>query len=257
MANPFCPSDAVLMRLALGADDHAAAAHADGCEWCRPALEQLKGLADELRWADEGVRTGANCLDEFTVARLADGGGTAVELGHLAQCAACRAEVSAVASATGQASLAAEIERLERPVRHGWQRHALAFGAVAAVVAVAVLLARTPGTVPAGQTVYRDVSPVAAAGPVVLTPADVAVSRPIRLVWRPTAEARQYRVTVFDAEGSIVWEGTTADTAAAVPASVPLAEGVAYWWRVEARVGFDRWTQSELTAFSVGRAVLQ
>ena len=255
MANPFCPSDAVLMRQALGAGDHAVAAHAAGCERCGPALEQLRALADELRVADEGARTGAQCLDAFAVARAADGGGTAAELAHLAECTACRAQVSAVASATSQGPLATEIERLEQPARYGWQRRLLTFGAAAAVIAVTVALARTPGTDPAARPIYRDVAPAAVAGPVAMTPVEAAVSRPVRLVWKPAAEARQYRVTVFDAEGSIVWESTTADTATAIPVSVALSEGVAYWWRVEARVGFDRWAPSELTPFSVGRAV--
>jgi hypothetical protein len=253
VANPFCPSDAVLMRQALRADDRAVAAHAAVCDRCRPALEQLKVLAGELRRADESDGTGTGCLDELAVARVVDGGGTAAELGHLLQCAACRTAVAAVASAMGQEPLAAEIERLELPAHRGWQRRVLAFGAVAAVIAVTVALARTPGTGRAADPVYRDVPPVAGAGPVGLTPADAVVSRPIHLVWKRAAEARQYRVTVFDAEGSIAWEGTTADTAAAIPASVPLAEGVSYWWRVEARVGFDRWSQSEVTPFTIGR----
>ncbi len=257
--HPFCPSDAVLMRQALGADDPAVATHTARCERCGPALEQLIGLADELRRSDEGAPAGAECLDELAIARVADGGGSAAELGHLAQCAACRAEISAVALATSQHPLATEIELLERPGHQGGRRRMLAFGAAAAVVAITVALARTPGTGPAADPVYRDVPPAAdaaaGAGPVGLTPADAVVSRPIRLGWKPTAEARQYRVTVFDAEGSIAWEGTTADTSASIPASVPLADGVPYWWRVEARVGFDRWAPSELMPFSVGRAV--
>ena len=84
-----------------------------------------------------------------------------------------------------------------------------------------------------------------------VAPAEEATSAPVRLAWKPTTGARQYRVTVFDAEGSIMWEGATADTATVVPPSVTLSIGVAYWWRVEARVGFDRWTQSELTPFSI------
>lgn len=254
MANPFCPSDAILLRQALGAADQAVAAHAAGCEHCGTALEQLRDLADELRVSDEGARIGTDCLDDFAVARVADGGGTTPELAHLAQCATCRADVSAVAAATSQGPLATEIERLERPTRRAWPRRLLTFGAAAAVIAVTVALARTPGTDPATQSVYRDVAPAAVAGPVAMTPVEVAVSRPVRLVWKPAAEARQYRVTVFDAEGAIVWESATADTVAAIPPSVALTEGVAYWWRVEARIGFDRWSPSELTPFSVGRA---
>lgn len=259
MANRFCPSDAVLMQYALSADDSAVVAHVARCERCRSVLAELGGLAGELRRAGAVAAPAEECVDELVIARVADGGGTAAELAHLAQCAACRADVLAVASATRQGTVAAEIENLERHAANGWGRRVLALGAAAAAIAVTVVLARSPAAAPAAapavDAVYRDAPPVATEDPVVVTPADVVASRPIRLVWRPTAEARQYRVTVFDIEGSIVWEGATADTAAAVPSSVPLAEGVAYWWRVEARVGFDRWTQSELASFSVGRAV--
>ena len=42
-----------------------------------------------------------------------------------------------------------------------------------------------------------------------------------------------------------------ADTVATLPDSIALVPGQPYLWSVEARIGWDRWTTSPLTAFSV------
>ena len=254
MPHRFCPSVAVLMRHALSADDPAVAAHVAGCEPCGLVVRQLAGPG-EPREAGQPVGPDGQCLDELTVARIADGGATASELDHLGQCANCRGAVSAVAAAMSEEAVAAEIARLERAGGTIWFRRVLAIAAAAAAITVAVSLAPTPVTARA-DAVYRDAPPVAVGAPLIVAPADVVTGRPARLIWRPMVEARQYRVTVFDAEGSIEWAATTADTVTAIPSDVPLAEGVAYWWRVEARIGFDRWARSELASFSVGRAVM-
>ena len=194
------------------------------------------------------------CLDEMAVARTVDGGGTPAELAHAAQCAHCRRQLAAVATATAATGVASEIARLGPSRQPAWRRGALAVGGLAA--AAAVILALFTPAIPGGTAEgdrYRDADTPAPAVPALLAPNDVVAAQPVELRWRRTAEATQYRVTVFDVEGSIVWEQETADTAAVIPAAVSLADGVTYWWRIEARVGFDRWTRSEVTPFTVGR----
>ena len=148
--------------------------------------------------------------------------------------------------------MAAEIDRLESPRRAVWQRRVLVIGGIAAAAALAVVVTRQlPPDAGAEATTFRDPTVGTSAAPTAVFPVDVATTRPIELRWTSAPAATRYRVTVFDAEGSIVWHGETGDTALAVPASAQLDDDVAYWWRVEAQVGFDRWLQSEVTPFAI------
>jgi len=63
--------------------------------------------------------------------------------------------------------------------------------------------------------------------------------------------ADRYRVTLFRADGSLLYQLELPDTAAPLPDSVPLPPGHRYLWKVEARTGWDRWTTSELVSFTV------
>lgn len=254
MHQSTCPSTPTLLRQALqGTGEQGVAAHVAGCAACGAQVAALREAAAAMRGMPAGTTRAAGCLDELAVARIADGGGTGAELDHLAQCDACRSEVAAVAGAIAAQPVAAEIERLEMPARPVWQRGG-ALAGVAAAVLLATVLARS-SAVPdrGGGPTYRDPAVVQAAPPTVLAPVEDVVSRPVTLRWTSSAAATEYRLTVFDMEGSIVWEGKTTDTSVAIPADVPLAAGVQYWWRVEARVGFDRWSQSEVTPFTIGR----
>ena len=71
------------------------------------------------------------------------------------------------------------------------------------------------------------------------------------LRWSRVAGADRYRVTVFDAAGSVLYAADVSDTLVAFPDSIALVPGQPYLWSVEARIGWDRWTTSPLTAFSV------
>lgn len=50
----------------------------------------------------------------------------------------------------------------------------------------------------------------------------------------------------------MLYEAEVAGTTAAIPDSVRLVPGPRYLWKVEARIGFDRWSASELIEFSIG-----
>ena len=74
------------------------------------------------------------------------------------------------------------------------------------------------------------------------------------LRWSRVAGADRYRVTVFDATGGVVYAAEVLDTVVAFPDSVALVPGDSYLWKVDARIGFDRWAASELAEFSIARA---
>jgi len=69
--------------------------------------------------------------------------------------------------------------------------------------------------------------------------------------WTSVPRADRYRLTVFDREGTAVWEAEGSDTAMGPPKSITGERGTAYLWKVEARTGWDRWVASELVEFSV------
>ena len=164
-----------------------------------------------------------------------------VEL-HLARCAACRAEVVE----------AGEILRDRK--RPGWPR---VFTPIAAAAAALLLFAIWPqadsGPTPPAR--HRD-SPVGAAvTPVAIAPTGAAAAV-TAFVWSRTPGADQYRLTLYDEEGAVLWKQVTADSQVTPPDSLPLHPGHQYLWSVEARVGWDAWESSELTPFRIltGRA---
>jgi hypothetical protein len=73
------------------------------------------------------------------------------------------------------------------------------------------------------------------------------------LRWTAVSGADLYRVTLFTADGGVLFETELAGTEAELPDSVLLAPEETYWWSVDARLGFGRWVASELIEFSVAR----
>ena len=71
------------------------------------------------------------------------------------------------------------------------------------------------------------------------------------MLWSKAESADNYRLTLFDAEGLVVWRAATSDTQLALPDSVELQPGRLYLWTVEARIGFDVWESSALIEFQV------
>jgi len=74
------------------------------------------------------------------------------------------------------------------------------------------------------------------------------------LRWSPVAGADRYRVTVFDATGRVMYATEVSDTVVLFPNSVALVSGASYLWKVDARIGFDRWAVSALTEFRVAES---
>ena len=192
-----------------------------------------------------------DCLDEHTVAALADGTldverrGRA--LAHLATCANCRRAVASVAAALVDGPITHEIEIVEGRRRRVGSLLRIAAPLAAAATVLLFLWSpaddRPPGhrgpPPPPPATAPTPRSPVGA----------VANVRDLR--WSPVAGADRYRVTVFDATGGVVYAAEASDTVVAFPDSIALVPGASYLWKVDARTGFDRWAASELAAFSI------
>jgi hypothetical protein len=72
-------------------------------------------------------------------------------------------------------------------------------------------------------------------GVVLLAPAQsVDGTAGLAFVWRPVAGASRYALEVVDGGGDVVFETTTTDTTAALPAGVALRQGAEYHWIVRA-----------------------
>jgi putative zinc finger protein len=157
---------------------------------------------------------------------------------HLAECGVCRLEVVDVHRVLRKHSLTRR-----------WVRGIGIAAAAAALLLVFGPLALRQETGPT----YREPPVTTAAAPTPLAPRG-AVTAVSPLTWSAVPRADRYRVRVYDAAGNIMWEAETPDTATAVPEAVSLVAGEAYYWKVEARTGVDRWAASDLTRFTIGPA---
>ena len=191
-----------------------------------------------------------SCLDEDTLGALAEGSldeaTRSAALPHLAGCAHCGAAVASLARALADPGLAAEIEAVASPPRRRWLAWS---GALAAALALVLLVPlktfwnKQPGP-------HRAPVVVSGALPASLAPAgDVAQVEALH--WAPVSAANRYRVTLFAPSGRVLYEATPSDTFVVLPDSVALAPGIRYLWKVEARVGFDRWVSSDLVGFTL------
>jgi hypothetical protein len=209
-------------------------------------------LADlrSQRWNEGAGARGPECLSDEVIASLADGAldpASRVDaVRHAAQCAYCRRSLASLAQALENSDVAAAA----RPLDHG-RRRVLRIGVSAAVAAAlfVAVLARTsslddaviPHRAPATNSVGQ---------PEAIAPLG-AVAQPRLLRWGTVAGADRYRVTLFQADGRVLYERELSDTAAQLPDSVRLSPGARYFWKVEARTGWNRWSASHLFEFSV------
>lgn len=154
---------------------------------------------------------------------------------HLADCEQCRAEV------VDAARIVATLPRRREFRGAHW-------GAIAAAAVVLLIAwprdARDPGLQ------HREAPVTTTVAPRTLAPIGV-VDDAATLTWSSVPRADRYRVRVFDADGSVLWERETADTTTVVPASARLPSGRSYYWKVEARTDFNRSAASDLTEFSI------
>lgn len=152
---------------------------------------------------------------------------------HLAGCASCRSEVAGVAAV----------------VRARPATRVIYGGAAAAAAAAILLLIARPQVAPtASYDAHRAAPTAAVTGPRLISPSGAGSPSGVWR-WQPVSGADRYELTVFDAEGRVIWDTST--TAAAVEAAPPrsIEPGRQYFWRVRARVDWDRWVSSELKEF--------
>ena len=226
----------------------------EGGEHFAPSEPSHKGVTANpehflrLRAERGGTSPAAGCLDDETIAALAegslDGAARDVAMGHIAGCARCRSAVSSVARALADPAVSQEVRATSRPrLRLLTIASGIAAAAIVAVVAIPWRSADDAST-------HRAPTITAAAGPVLTAPVGV-VANARALRWTGVAGADRYRVTLFDATGSVVYETQTSDTDAELPDTISVQRGSRYFWKVEARTGFNRWSSSDLVEFSV------
>jgi hypothetical protein len=198
------------------------------------------------------TRDSVDCLDLDTLGALAEGSldaqARAELLPHLASCARCRSELASIARALAAPEIAAELRGAGVPRANRWWRVAVPVAAAALLLLlIRPALIRTP---PIGP--HRDPVLTNGTAPAGIAPAGT-VATVSRLLWKSVQGADRYRVTLFDAGGRVLYEVEPLDTLATLPDSVRLSPGQRYLWRVDARVGFDRWVASQLIEFTVSR----
>jgi len=168
---------------------------------------------------------------------------------HLARCAECRAEVS---DAT---QIVASLPRAR------WRNRSLI--AASGAVAAALLIFVVPRATRDSTSQHRESPVTSIVPPVLLSPtgdrlrllggSSARTDSIIGFTWSSVPHADRYRIRIFDSNGSILLERSSSDTTMSLPADVLLRAGPTYFWQVQADVGFDRHTTSELVEFSLRR----
>jgi len=156
---------------------------------------------------------------------------------HLAACAECRAEVVAVA-------------RLSRSF--AGRRRWIVMAPLAAAAAVLVLIVAPWQHLGERGPVLREPAVTTTVAPTPIAPRGSVTALPA-LTWSSVPRADRYQVTLFDRDGSVLWETHTADTTVAVPDTVRLVSGAPHYWKVAARTELGRWVASDLTSFTLSR----
>lgn len=194
----------------------------------------------------------ADCLDDDMVAAIAEGmlgeEDRETALRHLAVCVRCRSQVAGVARALADPGIAQEAGTsgsARRRLRAGWR------GWATVAAAAMLLLFAWPREY---ELEHRSAPITSAPAPTAVAPVGtVADARSFQ--WTPVDGADRYRIVVFDADAELLYETELTGTVAALPDSVlvRLVPGEIYSWRVEARVDFGRWVDSDAEEFSIAR----
>lgn len=238
-----------LLDVALGPPSHTPTAtrHVAECAQCREEVARLReGAAEVAR--DSADAPGPACLGASTLGALADGTLTGEDragaLAHLASCATCREELALLAEMLADPDVRRELQALDRATM---PRRLLRIGVpLAAAAALLIIVARPFGFL-AGAN-HRATVVSLTPTPTLIAPVGSVAAVP-SFAWRAIPGSDLYRVTLFDASGAVVLEDEGPDTTMVIPDWVVLTEGGTYLWRVEARVGWDRWVGTPLTRF--------
>ena len=153
---------------------------------------------------------------------------------HLASCSSCRTEV---------VQLSAVVRARLRP-------RLLHAGSLAAAAAAILFFVASPRIIQTPSPDAHRGSPAVATTVELLAPKG-ANSPSGEWRWQPIHGADKYELTVFDADGRVAWDTSTTQTTVRVIPARRIETGRQYFWRVRARVGWDRWVSSEFVEFSL------
>lgn len=216
------------------------------------SLDALRAALQELEAAGRPAPT-SPCLDADVLAALASVSLPAslrpAALSHLAECPDCRAATSSLARALADPAVRGAIASLPG-VSAGRERRLFRYLLPAAAAAVFVALWAGNGARP--EPGHRAPAITAADTPEPIAPLG-ADQRADALRWSAVPGVDRYRVTLFDAVGRMLFEAELQDTLVMLPVTVELLPGRAYFWKVEGRTGWDRWSASPLLEFSIER----
>jgi hypothetical protein len=176
-------------------------------------------------------------------------------LAHFDECAACRREMTEArrvlaraSSARGGSGRATNITRLVWTVLPATLAAAVLFG-------VALPRMRDRGAVNVATRgsdgpPQSDVIPRLA---IVSPPDDGAfvVTSADSFVWRSASGDAEYRFTIMDATGGIVWSKSTGDTTMTLPPDLRLTRGSEYFWSVDALLADGHSTSTRVHHFSI------
>lgn len=137
---------------------------------------------------------------------------------HLADCSECRREVL-------------EVSRLLRQPALTRVKAGGAIAAAAAIIVAAWLGLRSEPS----EIDQERATPVAPAGAVRLISPIGPTGRdaPLTFSWHTVGNAVEYRLTLLDARGNMIWSSVTTDTVAALPIETSLVRGPSYYWYVD------------------------
>ncbi|MEO7965177.1 MAG: zf-HC2 domain-containing protein [Gemmatimonadaceae bacterium] len=178
------------------------------------------GLATESGSAHPSTELMAAFLDERLTGTERD---TFVD--HLTDCPNCRKEFRETRGLQ---------QRLPRRSFKWWIPTGAALAAILALVVVPSLR-RQGNAVIAERGTAPQVSRSAISGIDVVTPRgeNAVLSKELHFLWRADARDTEYRLSLQDSSGHLVWSTTTSDTVTSLPASLRIGAGD-YFWTVDA-----------------------
>lgn len=258
-----------LFRELAAPDQAQVAAHIDSCPRCVEDVGSLRRTA-ELLAAREGAaqpQGDAACLDEAELAAWVDGAldpeAEASALSHLARCARCRRAAASLIRTLRSALVTPAVRALEkvdvpergslgRPLGLPRRARVAAIAAAIAAVLAGVLFLRPTDLEFEETPAHREAIPGAISLPQPIAPVG-ELEAVDAFTWSLINGADLYRVTVFDVEGTVIWEAETEEARLTPPTTVQFETGSQYFWKVVARMGWDRWLDSELVAFTISK----